>query len=127
MKYFSHTLLGQYFVQKIPLSVFVNSEYLRIVDIEDISDPNIGSGMRISGEMEPFDYRTISHIKVGDNIIDIATATKPTEEEPKDTDKGKATDDAKDQETVNAKDDKKKTAPSTAPKPKPFGDDDPKA
>ena len=124
MKYFSHTLLGQYFVQKIPLSVFVNSEYLRIVDIEDISDPNIGSGMRISGEMEPFDYRTISHIKVGDNIIDIATATKPTEEEePKATDKGKAADDAKDQETVNAKEDKKKNSP----KSKPFGDDDSKA
>lgn len=80
MKHFSNILLKQYFATKIPLSVFVSGVYLRIVDADDIRDSEYGYGMQDSGAMTPFDYRMIKHIKAGDNIIDIKTATEPKED-----------------------------------------------
>ena len=88
-KYFSNVLIGQYFVTKIPVKVYVDDEYLRIVEYEDIEDPIYGYGMRTSGEMVPFDYRMVDHLLVGTNIIDLDTATKDSEGEDETKDTGK--------------------------------------
>ena len=84
-EFFSNILIAQYFVTRMPVKVFVDDQYLRIVDYDDLSDSNYGFGMTPNGTMEPFDYRMVDHIIVGDNIIDLGTATKKTGDEPEET------------------------------------------
>jgi hypothetical protein len=75
-QYFDNTLLAQFYVTKMPLSVFVEGDLLKIVDADDITDPFMGSGMKISGEMEPFDYRNIEFMMIGKNKFTIEDVNK---------------------------------------------------
>jgi len=75
-KYFSNVVLAQFKATGIPLKVYVNGEYLIIVDMYDISDPMLGSGMTEDGHMVQFDYRMIDHLLVGGNVLDLETYTK---------------------------------------------------
>ena len=43
-QYFDNTLLAQFYVTKMPLSVYVEGDLLKIVDADDITDPFMGSG-----------------------------------------------------------------------------------
>jgi preprotein translocase subunit YajC len=89
-EYFSNVVLAQFKATGIPLKVYVNGEYLIIPDVYEISDPLIGSGMDVDGNMNQFDYREIDHLLVGGNVIDLATYTKamagdtPTQDAKKD-------------------------------------------
>ena len=75
-KYFDNVLLAQYFVTGVPLQVYVNGEYLKIVEYDDIDDTHFGLGMRKNGAMVPFDYRFIEHIMIGNNKYTIADVNK---------------------------------------------------
>ena len=75
-KYFTNILLQQYFVTRVPLKVFVQGEYLKIVDVEDLDDTMYGYGMKMNGEMEPFDYREIEQIMVGKNVFTLDQVNK---------------------------------------------------
>jgi len=110
-KYFSNVLIGQYFVTRIPVKVYVDNEYLRIVEFEDIEDPYYGYGMRTTGEMVPFDYRMVDHLLVGTNIIDLDTATKKSddgEEKEADTEKGAEKEEGGEEETGGEKETEEK-------------------
>lgn len=75
-KYFTNILLQQYFVTRVPLKVFVQGEYLKIVDVDDLDDNMYGYGMKMNGEMEPFDYREIEQIMVGKNVFTLDKINK---------------------------------------------------
>jgi hypothetical protein len=75
-KYFTNVLLQQYLVTKMPLKVFVNGEYLKIVDVDDLDDDMYGYGMQMSGESEPFDYREITQIMIGKNVFTLDQVNK---------------------------------------------------
>ena len=75
-QYFDNTLLAQFYVTKMPLSVYVEGDLLKIVDADDITDPFMGSGMKMSGEMEPFDYRNIEFMMIGKNKFSIEDVNK---------------------------------------------------
>ncbi len=75
-KYFTNILLQQYFVTRVPLKVFVQGEYLKIVDVDDLDDNMYGYGMKMNGEMEPFDYREIEQIMVGKNVFTLDQVNK---------------------------------------------------
>jgi hypothetical protein len=78
-KYFTNVLLQQYLVTKMPLKVFVNGEYLKIVDVDDLDDDMYGYGMQMSGESEPFDYREITQIMIGKNVFTLDQVNKAME------------------------------------------------
>lgn len=89
-QYFDNTLLAQFYVTKMPITVYVDGNLLKIVDADDITDPFIGNGMLPSGEMHPFDYRDIEFIMIGKNKFTIedvnkafAAKSKPADETPK--------------------------------------------
>jgi len=75
-KYFTNVLLQQYLVTKMPLKVFVNGEYLKIVDVDDLDDDMYGYGMQMTGETEPFDYREITQIMIGKNVFTLDQVNK---------------------------------------------------
>lgn len=75
-KYFNNVILGQFVLTGVNIKVFVNDDYLTITDAEDIEDPIFGFGMDVNGGMVPFDYRTVEHILVGNNIITLDTYNK---------------------------------------------------
>lgn len=75
-KYFDNVLLAQYFVTGVPLQVYVNGEYLKIVEYDDIDDTHFGLGMRKNGAMVPFDYRFIEYIMIGNNKYTIDDVNK---------------------------------------------------
>jgi len=60
----------------MPLKVFVNGEYLKIVDVDDLDDDMYGYGMQMTGETEPFDYREITQIMIGKNVFTLDQVNK---------------------------------------------------
>jgi hypothetical protein len=104
-QYFDNTLLAQFYVTKMPISVYVDGDLLRIVDADDITDAYIGNGMTISGKMMPFDYRDIQFITVGKNQLTIDDVNKAyaAKNKPAENDKPEPEDDAEDEEETKAK------------------------
>ena len=99
-EYFDNVIIGQFVLTGVPIKVYVNGGYLTIADPDDIEDAEVGFGMDTDGVMHSFDYRTVDHVLVGDQHIDLATykkasedevpgAEKPAEEEGGEEEKGK--------------------------------------
>lgn len=99
-EYFDNIIIGQFVLTGVPVKVFVDGGYLTITDPDDIEDAEIGFGMDTDGVMHSFDYRTIDHLLVGDQNINLATykkameddaaaSEKDTTEEPEKEEKGK--------------------------------------
>jgi len=91
IKAFSNVVIGQFALTKIPIKVYVNGRYLTITSTDDIQDPLIGFGMDEDGQMQRYDYRTIEHLSVAGNVVDLDTynsaigageEAEETEEEP---------------------------------------------
>lgn len=84
-KYFDNLTLGQFILTGIkPIKVYVEGRYLILTDTDDIEDPLYGYGMTQSGAMEPFDYRLIDHILIGNKPVTLEMLNKSAEgeEEP---------------------------------------------
>lgn len=75
MRYFDNQYLAQYLQQGRELMVFVDSEYLEVVDVSDLADPVEGVGYDASGRMNTFNYKDIEVIKSGPYYVDLATLT----------------------------------------------------
>ncbi len=71
IKAFSNVVIGQFVLTKIPIKVYVNGRYLIITSTDDIQDPLIGFGMDEDGQMQRYDYRTIKHLLVAGNVVDL--------------------------------------------------------
>jgi hypothetical protein len=84
-KYFNNVILGQFVLTGIPLDVFVDGNYLRITDVDDLEDPMYGFGMDTNGAMHEFDYRMIDHILVNGNNVTLDTYNKAMGGATKDT------------------------------------------
>jgi len=99
-QYFDNTLLAQFYVTKMPVTVYVDGNLLKIVDADDITDAYIGNGMLPSGEMHPFDYRDIQFIMIGKNKYTIEDINKAfaAKEEPKPAAEPKAKEEPKGEE-----------------------------
>jgi hypothetical protein len=84
-QYFDNMLLAQFYVTKMPVTVYVDGNLLKIVDADDLTDPFVGSGMEASGQMHPFDYRNIEYILIGKNRYSIEDINKAfaAKDEPK--------------------------------------------
>lgn len=80
-EYFDNVIIGQFVLTGVPIKVYVNGGYLTITDPDDIEDAEIGFGMDTDGAMHSFDYRTVDHVLVGDQHIDLATYKKASEDE----------------------------------------------
>jgi hypothetical protein len=80
-EYFDNVTIGQFVLTGIPIKVYVNGGYLTITDPDDIEDAEIGFGMDTDGVMHSFDYRTVDHLLVGDQTINLATYKKALEDE----------------------------------------------
>lgn len=80
-EYFDNVIIGQFVLTGMPIKVYVNGGYLTITDPDDIEDAEIGFGMDTDGAMHSFDYRTVDHVLVGDQHIDLATYKKASEDE----------------------------------------------
>ena len=80
-EYFDNVIIGQFVLTGVPIKVYVNGGYLTITDPDDIEDAEIGFGMDTDGVMHSFDYRTVDHVLVGDQHIDLATYKKASEDE----------------------------------------------
>ena len=81
-KYFDNLTLGQFILTGIkPIKVYVNGQYLILTDTDDIEDPLYGYGMIQSGAMEPFDYRLIDHILIGNKPVTLEMLNKSKEGE----------------------------------------------
>ena len=81
-KYFDNLTLGQFILTGIkPIKVYVEGRYLILTDTDDIEDPLYGYGMTQSGAMEPFDYRLIEHILVGNKPVSLEMLNKSEEGE----------------------------------------------
>jgi len=73
IKAFSNVVIGQFVLTRIPIKVYVNSRYLTITSTDDVQDPLIGFGMDEDGQMHRYDYRTIEHLLVSNNVVDLDT------------------------------------------------------
>ena len=85
MYYFDSDFLRQYLEQNIAVKVFVDGEYYDIADEADLADVEFGIGYNNYGKPHTFDYRSISQIKAGSNILtkdQLANKVDGTEEEP---------------------------------------------
>lgn len=85
MKYFNPTFLTSIFRQYGPIKIYVNKEYLNIVDLSDIAE-NQGVGYKSDGKSLRFNYIDITHIKLGEDILTkdlLNPEEKPAEPEPK--------------------------------------------
>ena len=98
-QYFDNILLAQFYVTKMPLTVYVDGNLLKVVDADDITDPYIGNGMLPSGEMHPFDYRDIEFIMIGKNKYTIEDVNKAftAKDQPKPEAETKAEEPAKEE------------------------------
>ena len=98
-QYFDNILLAQFYVTKMPLTVYVDGNLLKVVDADDITDPYIGNGMLPSGEMHPFDYRDIEFIMIGKNKYTIEDVNKAftAKDQPKPEAEPKAEEPAKEE------------------------------
>jgi hypothetical protein len=86
-EYFDNITIGQFALTGLPLMVFVDGRYLNITDPDDIEDDDFGFGMDTDGELYPFDYRMVTHLNVGGEVIDLKTYAKALEDESKQKDK----------------------------------------
>jgi len=73
IKAFSNVVIGQFVLTRIPIKVYVNGRYLTITSTDDVQDPFIGFGMDEDGQMQRYDYRTIEHLLVSKNVVDLDT------------------------------------------------------
>jgi len=73
IKAFSNVVIGQFVLTRIPIKVYVNGRYLIITSTDDVQDPLIGFGMDEDGQMQRYDYRTIEHLLVADNVVNLDT------------------------------------------------------
>jgi hypothetical protein len=89
-EYFDNVTIGQFALTDVPTKVYVNNRYLSITDPDDVEDASVGFGMDENSEMHPFDYRLVQHLLVGDQVIDLETFKKASEDESdaKDDSKG---------------------------------------
>jgi len=69
MYYFDNRTLQQYLDSGQEVGIFVNSEYLTIADMSDISNPKRGVGYDEFGEANYFSYPAIEKIKVGNGYL----------------------------------------------------------
>jgi hypothetical protein len=67
--YFDRDYLLQYLNQKSAIKVFVDGRYLNIADTSDLEDDLHGIGYDTAGNPKFFDYRSITQIKVGSNLV----------------------------------------------------------
>lgn len=79
-KYFDNVIIGQYALSGVPLKVYVDGEYLTIADSDDVEDPLIGYGMKLNGDMVPFQYNHVDHISASGNKVDLETYNKAMED-----------------------------------------------
>jgi len=73
IKAFSNVVIGQFVLTRIPIKVYVYGRYLTITSTDDVQDPLIGFGMDEDGQMHRFDYKTIEHMLVSNNVVDLDT------------------------------------------------------
>ena len=76
IKAFSNVVIGKFVLTRIPIKVYVNGRYLTITSTDDVQDPLIGFGMDEDGQMQRYDYRTIEHLLVSGNVVDLDTYNK---------------------------------------------------
>jgi len=76
IKAFNNVVIGQFALTRIPVKVYVGSRYLTITSTDDVQDPFIGFGMDENGQMHRYDYRTIEHLLVSGNVVDLDTYNK---------------------------------------------------
>ena len=76
IKAFSNVVIGQFVLTRIPVKVYVYGRYLTITSTDDVQDPLIGFGMDEDGQMQRYDYRTIEHLLISGNVVDLDTYNK---------------------------------------------------
>lgn len=88
MYYFDNKFLAQYIDQQVSLKVYANDDWYIISDLSDLENFRRGVGYDEFGNATEFDYRNITKIKAGGQLLTLdklnAQMTgKPPEEEEK--------------------------------------------
>lgn len=75
-EFFDNITIGSFVLTGVPVKVYVDGVYLTITDPDDIEDPIYGFGIDESGEVHNFDYRTVEHLLIAGQHLDLETYKK---------------------------------------------------
>lgn len=102
MIYFNRNFLSNVLNQQGEFNIYVDGQYLTIIDGTDLIDDVYGYGYDVHGKPTKFRYPNIQILKFGEETYDLVTLQKELEANPKEKD---GNDDAEDSGDDPAEDD----------------------